>query len=429
MKGLEKQGFIEYLGSRYRRARKGSKGELLDEAVERLKVSRRQARRLLSVKSIGRPKKPDFRGRPSKYRDSEFVAALRYVWKRTRYMCSRHLKSAMPEWLPCIEEERGVFSQSVHERLLSISAQTIDRILKPYKALKGKTLTRSGGFRDEIPIQENIWDIKIPGFLEADTVAHCGGSMLGEFINSLVLVDIASTWTEARAVFGRASGPVVTALEDIEKALPFEIHGYDTDNGGEVLNQHVLRYFRDERIERNKKPVQVTRSREYRKNDNAHVEQRNNSLARRWLGYERLDFAQLVPLVNFYYSQIVCPLMNHFYPSFKLSDKIRIKSRTRRIYKQPVTPYARIIDSPYVSQERKVFLKHQHQLLNPIKLLKQEFLIRKQIDLALKALRMGRLNPKLLNIPPKNIVSYFQVSQTSKLPTLKNLHNFRGHHL
>lgn len=429
MKGLEKRAFVEHLSSRYRRSSKLGKGELIREACERLKVGRRQARRLLGSKSVGRPRKPDFRGRPSKYRDQEFIAALKYVWKRTRYMCSRHLKSAIPEWLPCIEAEQGSFSANIHERLLSISAPTIDRILKPYKGIKGKSFTRSGGFRDEIPIQENIWDIKVPGYLEADTVAHCGGSMFGEFINSLVLVDIATTWTVARAVFGRASGPVVAALEDIEKTLPFEIQGYDSDNGGEVLNQHVLKYFRQERIERNKKPVQVTRSREYRKNDNAHVEQRNNSLARRWLGYERLDFIELTPLVNHYYAEIICPLMNHFFPSFKLVDKVRIKSRTRRVYKDPVTPYARVMNSTHVSSERKDLLRAHHQALNPLKLLAQERLIRKQIDNALRALRTGCENSSFLRVPEisLNPVCNSPISHDLKLPLRKNSHNFRGH--
>lgn len=393
MDALEKRCIIEFLSSQYRRAKKREKGRILDEACERLEVSRRQAKRLLKAKLSGRPRKPDERGRPSKYQDREFISALKFVWRSTCYMCSRHLKAAMPEWLPPIEVERGKFLESIHERLLSISAPTIDRILRPYKALKGKSFTRSGGFRDEIPIQENIWNIKVPGYLESDTVAHCGGSMFGEFVNSVVMVDIATTWTEARAVFGRGSGPVVNAVEDIESNLPFIVLGYDADNGGEVLNQHILRYFRDERVERGRPPVQVTRAREYRKNDNAHVEQRNNSLARRWLGYERLDFIELVPLINHYYAQIVCPLMNHFFPSFKLHDKVRVKSRTRRIYKDPVTPFTRVMNSPDVPQQRKDLLKAQHDSLNPVTLVKQERIFRKRIDDSVKKLRQGKACP------------------------------------
>ena len=338
----------------------------------------------------------------------------------------------MPEWLPAIQDEYGRFSAGIEEKLLTVSAPTIDRILKPYKALKGKCFTRSGGFREEIPIQENIWDIKVPGFLESDTVAHCGGSMFGEFVSSVVMVDIATTWTEARSVFGRASKPVVSAIEDIEANLPFALLGYDSDNGTEVLNQHILRYFRDERIERGRPPVQVTRSREYRKDDNAHVEQRNNSLARRWLGYERIDFIEVVPLINHYYAHIVCPLMNHFFPSFKLHDKVLVRSRTRRIYKDPVTPYTRVMLSEHVSQERKNLLKAQHEALNPVKLIKQEYAVRKRIDETLKKLRQGDAPLRSVPLPPPplpspfpalNNVYIFKVSDPQMLPQRKPLHN------
>jgi hypothetical protein len=388
MESIKKRCLIEMLRVRYNRSRKKEKGEILEELGEQLGIGRKQAQRLLGAKEVGRPRNPLRRGRPSRYRDVEFIAALKLVWKTTKYMCSRHLRAAIPDWLPAIEAERGPFSESVRERLLAISAPTIDRALRPYKVIKGKTFTRSGGFRDEIPIQENIWDIKVPGYLETDTVAHCGGSMLGEFVNSLTMVDVATMWTEVRAVFGRGSTPIVHAIEDIESALPFAILGYDADNGGEVLNQHVFRYFRDERIARGKPPVQVTRSRAYRKNDNAHVEQRNNSVPRRWLGYERLPFTELVPLINYYYRDIICPMMNHFFPSFKLKDKVRIKSRTRRIYADPITPYARVMASPYVSKEQKKYLKAIHEKLNPVILGRLESTVRKKIDQELKRLRI-----------------------------------------
>jgi hypothetical protein len=300
---LEKRCIITVLKERYRRVGRREKGEILTELCNRLSVGRKHAIRLLS------PNPPE----------------------------------AMPEWLPYIEEERGAFPCQVRERLLLVSATTIDRILKPFKAKKGRSFTRSTGFRDEIPIQESVWNIQLPGFVESDSVAHCGGSLHGEFINTITLVDIATLWTEARGIFGRGSNAAFEALKDIEANLPFPILGYDADNGGEVLNRHVLSYFRDERIQLGRHPVQVTRSREYHKNDNAHVEQRNDSIARRYLGYDRLSFRQLVPLINYYYAKIVCSLHNQFVPSFKLQDKIRIKSRTRRIYNKPTTPYSRLM--------------------------------------------------------------------------------------
>lgn len=406
MRGLEERCYLEMLRGRYCKAGKKAKGDILSEVEERFQVCRRQARRLMEPRAVGRPKNSRRPGRRGKYQDAEFRQALREVWRAMRYMCGRLLKAGIPDWLEAIEAERGrPFPKDVHERLLAISASSIDRNLAPHKVLKGKSLTKPGSFRDQIPIQESIWNIQIPGFLEADTVAHCGGSTQGEYINSVVMVDIATIWSEARAVFGKGSTPIVNAIEDIEKSLPFSIKGYDSDNGTEVLNQHVLRYFRDERVERGKPEVQVTRSREYRKNDNAHVEQRNDSLARRWLGYERMDFAELQPLIDYYYKYIVCPLTNHFFPSFKLHDKIRIKSRTRRVYKNPITPYRRVMESPHVSEVEKFRLKAIHEQLNPVQLLKQERLVRKRMDSALKALKRGQAAAGLLAVPPPPLLA------------------------
>jgi hypothetical protein len=337
-----------------------------------------------------------------------------------RYPCGRILKEGLPEWINFIELEYGVFNDEIKKKLLKISSATIDRQLKVYKQEKGKSLTRSTGFRDEIPIQGSVWDIKVPGFVESDTVAHCGGSLAGEFVNTLTIVDIATIWTEVRAIFGRGSNAAFDALKDIEASLPFPILGYDADNGGEVLNWGILRYFRDERIEQGRPPVQVTRSRAYKKNDNAHVEQRNDSIARRYLGYERIDFVQVLPLINYYYSQIVCPLQNHFLPTFKLKDKVRVKSRTKRIYDNPITPYLRIMNSPDVAQELKDKLQKQHQLLNPVALNKLEYVIRKQIDSALKNLRSGIDNPIKI---PEPILLLEDAVQTYKIVLEKSYKN------
>ena len=422
----EREWFIKDLRTRYGRAGKGEKGELLDTAQEHLKLSRRQVRRLLAPLGTGRPRNPLRTGRPGKYQSYDFRTALKGLWREMHYMCSRHLHAAIPEWLPHIEQQRGkAFEDEIRALLLQISPSSIDRVLRRFKGKKGKATTRSGGFREQIPIQENVWDIQQPGFFEADTAAHCGGSTSGEYISSLVMVDIASIWTEARPIFGKASKGVVLALEDIESSIPIAMLGYDSDNGTEVLNSHVLRYFTSERTERNRPPVQVTRSREYKKNDQAHVEQRNDSLARRWLGYERLDFPELVPLINHYYKFILCPLLNHFFPVFKLHDKVRVKSRTRRIYQKPITPYARLLASAHVPEQDKQILKSIHSQLSPVQLSREEKACRIQIDNALRALKNHSCSPQLLN-PPKphpalqNNVFSFSISQTSMLPIYKS---------
>lgn len=391
MSGLEKRCIVDVLKSRYRRSRRATKSQIIGELCERLSVGRKHAIRLLNGKSVGRPRNPSRIGRPGKYQDKAFRDALRRVWGITRYPCSRALKSAIPLWLGAIEAEHGSFTPDIRERLLAISPPTIDRILRPFKAAKGKSFTRSTGFRDEIPIQGNIWDISAPGFMETDTVAMCGGSLLGEFVNALTMVDIFSIWTEVRAIFGRGSNAAFDAIRDIEHWLPIAVLGYDADNGGEVLNRHLYEYFYTERINKGQPPVGVTRSRAYKKNDNAHVEQRNDTMVRKFLGYERMDRRELLPLINYYFAEIVCPLVNHFMPSFKLSEKIKVHSRIRRIYKAPMTPYHRLMNSQHLSPAQKLRLKLTHEALNPVTLSNEERRVRKLIDASLRELKQGRL--------------------------------------
>ena len=393
MKNYQLLSSIEVLKYRYRHFSKKQKGEVLEELEKQFSVDRKYIVRLLSRKKGGRPKNPIKTGRPSKYGDPDFQTALRKVWKITYYMCGRYLKIAMPDWLPSIEKKYGLFTADIHDRLLVISAATIDRYLRPLKSEHGKCFTRHGSvIRSEIPVQGNIWDISIPGYIECDTVAHCGGSMLGDFINSVTTVDIATTWTEVRGTWGRGSSGVFEQIKDIESSLPFTILGYDADNGGEVLNWHIINYFQNRKV-----PVAVTRSRAYKKNDNAHVEQKNNTVPRRYLGYERLDCQNILPLVNHYYKDILCPLLNHFYPSNKLKDKQLVESKRKRFYDKPMTPYARVMQSTYVAQDEKDKLKAAHDSLNPVELRIQEQTVRKQIDTLMKQFRSKRQNTNLKN--------------------------------
>ena len=203
------------------------------------------------------------------------------------------------------------------------------------------------------------------------------------------MVDIASIWTENRAVFGKGSNATFDAIRDIEHSLPFKIYGYDADNGGEVLNRNLYEYFYTERLRKGLIPVEVTRSRAYQKNDNAHVEQRNDTLVRRYLGYERMDDKNLVPLINFYFAKLVCPLRNFFTPSFKLSEKILVKSRTRRIYRDPITPYQRLIQSDHLTEVEKLRLRLTYEALDPVKLKREEFRVRHLINDCIKSSRAG----------------------------------------
>lgn len=202
-----KSRLLKNLRRRYARTGKTEKGKIITEVEKLLCVGRRQARRLLSESEVGRPAKSR-RGRRSQYCDAAFKKTLKLVWKQTYFMCSKHLKVALPEWFPYVKMAYPAsFTEDIEDRLLKVSPATIDRILKPYKAIKGKSLTNPGSFRDEIPIQTNIWNVAKPGFIEADTVAHCGKTTEGQFLWSVTAVDIATIWHEAR---GPATGRALT---------------------------------------------------------------------------------------------------------------------------------------------------------------------------------------------------------------------------
>ena len=215
----------------------------------------------------------------------------------------------------------GTLPEALRQDLLTISAATLDRRLKPLRVSHPKGLggTKPGALlKTQIPIRTHHWDETLPGFVEADTVAHCGNSLAGDFVWSLTLTDIVTGWTECRATWNKGATGVLEQIQAIEALLPFPLRGFDCDNGSEFLNHHLVRYFGNH-------PGQpaFTRSRPYRKNDNAHVEQKNWTHARHLFGYDRLDQPELMALMNHVYSDLWCPLQNHFCPSLKLKSKHR----------------------------------------------------------------------------------------------------------
>lgn len=247
------------------------------------------------------------------------------------------------------------------QSLLTLSHATIDRLLKPlrrqypHKSLAG---TRPGMLlKHQIPIKTDHWDVKQPGFMEADTVAHCGQSLSGQFIWSITLTDIYSGWTEVRSTWNKGAEGVLTQINAIERQLPFLLQGFDCDNGSEFLNHHLVRYFSE-------RSVQFTRSRPYRKNDNAHVEQKNWTHVRHLFGYDRFDDPRLVPMMNALYANEWSLLQNYFCPNLKLKTKIKILSRYKKQYHLPQTPYQRLLQSEDISDERKHVLQETYLSLN-----------------------------------------------------------------
>ena len=364
-----KRQLIESFKRRYHHADYGQRKRLLSEVCELFTWHRKHAvRRLNEPLAVDKParKKP---GRKSTYGDPEFLKALHRVRKVMEFRNAKVMKANMVEWLPFIEQEYGVFTDSVRGRLLRISPATIDRYLKRARDAAGTGLstTRPGSMlRNEIPVAlGSQWQETQPGKMAADTVAHCGVSTAGQYVNTLDMVDYATHWTAQRAVWGKGAAGVLEATQSIEDALPFPLIALHVDNGTEFLNYHYIRHYSEEPV---RDRFQFTRSRAYRKNDNAHVEQKNWSVVRRYLGYERLDSLELVVPINKLLQNELYLYLNHFCPTFKLEQKIAIKSRYKKIYGEPKTPYQRVLESEFIDDDVKTSLRKQHQTLNPVKL-------------------------------------------------------------
>jgi hypothetical protein len=350
---------------RYQNANKKRKGLILDEFCATRGVNRKYAIRLFSKVPTHFKKRP---GRKKTYSDHA-VYHLRRLWILLNQMNSKRLKEALPSWL-CFY----LASTEVKAELLAMSPATMDRKLAPFRATvarRRRSGTKPGSLlKNVIPIKPFDFEIRQPGHVEADTVAHCGGSLAGEFIWSLTFTDIFSGWTENRAVWGKGSYGVLNAIREIEKLLPFGILSFNSDNGSEFLNYHLVEYFGPEG-EKKRRHQLMTRSREYKKNDNAHVEQKNWTHVREVFGYDRFSNHDQVELMNHIYRDEHSLLHNFFYPQMKLKTKLRVGSRYKRTYTKAKTPYQRILECEHVSPEAKDRLTAIFKTLNPFKLRKQ----------------------------------------------------------
>jgi hypothetical protein len=260
---LTMEFYLKRLKSRYMRGDRKVKSAILDEYCKTSGCHRKHATRLFTRMTIGWRDKPA--GRKKTYQPEDLREPLKQLWFATDQLCGRRLKVAIPLWMPYYEALYGTLEPGIKQHLLSASSATLDRLLKPCRSRYPKRLsgTRPGSLlRQQIPIKTNQWNEDRPGFVEADTVAHCGMSLAGNFVWSVTLTDIYSGWTENRATWNKGSHGVFAQLESIEKALPFIILGFDSDNGGEFLNFHLMKYF----LERDH-PVQFTRSRPYHSGD------------------------------------------------------------------------------------------------------------------------------------------------------------------
>lgn len=373
----ERKAVVRATAERYRRSGKKEKGKILDEFTLLTGHNRSYARFVLrntgrkvhaaGKKFIAGKQAIERRGR-SKIYGKEELTALTRIWKIYDYLCGKRLAPVMAEAVEVLERFGEIrLGAATREKLKHISASTIDRMLAPERRrheLKGRGHTRPGTLlKKQIPVRTfSEWDDARPGFTEIDLVAHEGGNSSGEFLFTLVATDIATGWTEVRAVRNKAQVWVFEALQEIRKALPVDLLGIDSDNGGEFINDHLYRYCLAEEIT-------FTRSRPYRKNDNCFVEQKNYTVVRRHVGYQRLDTDGELAMLN----ELYAPLrlyVNFFQPVMKLASKERFGSKVTKKHDRAKTPYLRLLESPDVPEERKQPLRELYETLNPAALMR-----------------------------------------------------------
>ena len=349
--------------ARYRQAERREKQVILDEFCANTGYHRKYAIRLLNGRVPERVRPPVRRRRAPSYSPTT-IAVLVRLWEAAGYPWSVRLKALVSLWSPWILK-RFRPSADVQRQLQAISARQIDRRLRERKQRLKRRLygrTRPGALlKHQIPVKTDAWDVRVPGFTEVDLVSHSGNAANGEFAHSLNVTDIHTTWTETRAVLGKGQAGVIQAFESIQAALPFRLLGIDSDNGSEFINWHLGHwcYARD---------IQWTRSRPYKKDDNAHIEQKNWTHVRKLLGWDRYDTPQAVEAINDLYGNELRLWMNLFQPSVKLMKKVRVGSRLRRVYGPAETPLDRALASGVLEPAQAETLQARRRSLDPFEL-------------------------------------------------------------
>jgi hypothetical protein len=381
MSQITRKEVLDQKRRRYQTAGKEHKGRIIDEVVELFGYHRKAAIRALGT--VRPSPGPFVIGRPKEYAPEKLLPPLKAIWLQAMQPCAVRLKACLPEWVPAYEEDHRRLNRDVRQALLSASPATLDRLLKPARAEHRRRATTRPGtlLRQQIPLRTE-WEEEAPGFLEVDTVALCGGVLDDRHGWMFDGVDIHTTWNEMRALPNRGEAATLLQIRDVEESLPFELRGVDSDNGGEFINHHLVRH-----LQQRPKPVAFTRSRPYRKNDNAHIEQKNYTQVRLWFGYERYDNPQVAPLINALCKGPLNQLLNYFVPTMKLERKERVGSKVVRKYGPVLTPLQRVLACPEVSPAKKTWLKEQKKQLNP-------FALRREVERRMKEIERQRRLPE-----------------------------------
>jgi hypothetical protein len=365
MTQTSKQELLSGVKARYAKAELEGKIKILDEFCHNTGYNRKYAIRILQT---GHHYKARKKTGVKKYLGQSFQIILK-IWELLNYPCGARLK---PQLLPMSEQlashkEIPELNEVVKGQLLEIGSATLDRYLirekKIRKLHRGRSTTRHGSLlKSSVPIRITNWNTRRIGFMEMDTVAHCGDVLSGEFIYSLDMVEIASGWSEQIAVMGKSEAGVVKAIEEVKQGLPFELLGLDSDTGSEFVNWHMVRWCKDNNLS-------FTRSRPYYKNDNAYVEQKNYTHIRKWLGYRRYDNKRQLELINDLYRNELRLFNNFFLPVMKIKRKEKVNNSVcKKIYDNAQTPYQRLQQSKQIPLKAKQQLRQLYETLNPVKL-------------------------------------------------------------
>jgi hypothetical protein len=385
--------YFRALYERYRKAGREAKQAMLNEFCSNTGYHRKYAIRLLNGPPPGRRRVAAVRARRCRY-SREALSVLAEVWEAAGYSWSVRLKALLPNWMPWIRR-RYKLSPKIERQLLGISARQMDRRLRARKTEQQRRLygrTKPGLLlKHQIPIKTDCWDVDQAGFTEVDLVSHSGNSADGEFAHTLNVTDIHTTWTESRAVLGKGQSGVKAALDEVQNALPFRLLGLDSDNGSEFINWHVKGWCEQGKI-------QFTRGRPYKKDDNAHVEQKNWTHVRKLLGWDRYDSPRAVEAMNDLYRHELRLWLNLFLPSVKLKEKIRVGSKLRRVYEAPQTPLERVLACSQADPDRMAELKRLRDRLDPFRLAR---VIDQKLE-RIYRLTNRRLSPRSVNQDESN---------------------------
>ena len=358
---------VSVVMKRYRSAKRAEKGRILDELCATTGWHRKHAVRALRQHETVAPGQVAASRERRRIYGATTKDALTALWEASDRVCGKRLKVMIPTLLPALEQHgRLNLGKSDRDRVLAISAATIDRLLGDVKVAASGGKRRRAGFysaiRREVPIRTfNDWKNPPPGFCEVDMVAHGGTSVAGSFIQTLTMVDVATGWTECLPLVTRDGSLVVEAMKHVRSLFPWLLRGVDFDNDSAFMNDVVVPWCREQKLE-------VTRSRAYKKNDQAFVEQKNGAVVRRLMGYGRFDGVETARVMARLYAAARL-YVNFFQPSFKLREKRREGAKVIKRYHPPSTPCERALAHPKVAAAVKTRLREQYRTLDPVALL------------------------------------------------------------